>query len=169
MSKNDDNVTPAQFKKLTDENAELRGNLVAMQKRLDERDATDAKKVAVDSAMQRFADRPMGADFRTELETNYDAMGGEGFQKFVDTLANKLGAFRVDEAGDNDTDLPANTPDEVLAFTAQGAKATERAAHFSREHDELSRRGLCSMDKKTYLGHNMRGEGFKDPEPAAAK
>lgn len=160
MSKTDD-TTSAQFKAMNDQIAELKGENAAFKKQLQERDDNDAKKVAVDKALQKFADRPMGADFRAELETNFDAMGADGFEKFVDTMANKLGKFRVVDDDDPDNNPSPGTCEEVLAYNDQGAKASERAAYFAAQHDELFKRGHTSVDKARYLELNMSEEGFK--------
>lgn len=140
--------------KMNIEMAKLAGELEAMKGQLAERDRAEKRRDDVATAMQRLANRPLGADLETRLVAFHTAHGAEAFAAHVDSI---VATFAL-QSNDLRTSVEAfgkPMPAEVLAFQAQGSDAMNRAARFAAEHDELARRGMTRVARADYVKINM--------------
>lgn len=137
------------------------GKIQALEARDRARDAKEVRAADVAAAMKRLGGRPMGANLEARLFQHHENHGRASFAAFVDGLdavAPTPGVMIDDEAGlaafsgQPTEELPA----EVMAYTDQGTEAVRKAAVFSRQYDELKRRGVgMRAGREAFIRSNM--------------
>jgi len=145
--------------------AAMQAKLDAQEAKLAEMERQVARKEAVDEAMLRLEGRPLGADPAAKFGKRFDELGAQGFKLYVDDLASMFGKMPTSATSKANAFAGQDGVSEVvLAYTDQGAEASEKAAKFSAEHRELVRHNATRHDEASYVRSNMVRAGFKAPK-----
>lgn len=150
--------------------ARSEAKILALEARLNARDAKDTRVGAVKKAMKRLEGVPLGDIEKLEnklLNFHKRAKGdSELFDEFVDTLAKsvRIGDDDDEETRENFKRQP-KAPKEALAFHALGDEALEKAIHFARQYDQIG--GRMRASRESHIRVNMKRLGYELEEEAA--
>lgn len=133
------------------------GEIEALRRRIDERDAAEAVDRDVSTALARLEGRPMGADPQGRLAAYRTAHGAEAFAAYVDSMVEHLPPMRsTDPRASAFTGVGAGTPEVAMAYQDRGPEAVAQASRFAAQYAELRARGGIRASLESYVATCMK-------------
>ena len=142
--------------------ADLTGQNVALNRRLDDIHAESQREKDVSAALKRLAGRPLGHDVETKLNEWHKQHGREAFASYVEDFANafaRVADFSHDKA-ERFAAQSGSVSNAAMEYSQHGTEAVDKAQKFSREYQQLAAKGLTRTTEQQYVKTNMTRLGF---------